>query len=184
MALESKKLIFSFDIESDGLYGEGFAVGVVIIDVETGRIINEFSGVVDSYKVTDRFTKDNIVKYLREMPKYPNTHALREAFWKFYIKYRTQAERQDRELIFLADNCAPVEARFLRDCVMDDHKNRKFQAPFPLIDLATVLLLNGYENHLNRRAFSNCPGRKHHPLDDAAASGLTFWKLVYGKTSH
>ncbi len=179
MSIESKKLIFSFDIESDGLYGEGFAVGAVIIDVETGRIINEFSGCVESYKVTDKFTKDNIVKYLKEMPRYGSVQALREAFWQFYMKYRTGEERQNREIVFLADNCAPVEARFLRDCVMDDHRNRKFQAPFPLIDLATVLFMKGYENHLNRRAFSNCPGRKHHPLDDAAASGLTFWKLVY-----
>lgn len=181
MSLESKKLIFSFDIESDGLYGEGFAVGVVVIDVKTGRIINEFSGCVDGYKVTDAFTKENIVKYLKDMPKYRSTEGLREAFWQFYMKYRGADERQNRDVLFLADNCAPVEARFLRDCVMDDHRTRKFLAPFPLVDLATVLYMNGYENHLNRRAFSDCPGRKHHPLDDAAASGLTFWKLVYGK---
>jgi len=181
MALKSKKLIFSFDIESNGLYGEGFAVGVVIIDVQSGRIINEFSGIVDSYKVTDSFVKENIIKHLREMPKYPSVHSLRDAFWKFYMKYRTDEERQSRDVVFLVDNGVPVEGNFLRDCVLDDQRNRKFKAPFPLIDLATVLMMNDYENHLNRRAFSDCPGRKHHPLDDAAASGLTFWKLVYGK---
>ncbi len=180
-SFKDKKLIFSFDIESDGLYGEGFAVGAAIIDVDTGNLCDEFSGVVDGYKVHDSFVRDNIMKHLKDMKKYPSVEALRREFWDFYIKYRGEDRIQNPEVIFLVDNGMPVEARFLRDCVMDDHRNRQFLSPFPAVDLATVLQLYGYENHMNRRAFCEYKGSKHHPLDDAMASGLTFWKLLFKK---
>ncbi len=176
---KNKKYIFSFDIESDGLYGEGFAVGVAVINIETGLLCDEFSGVVEGYKVTDVFVRDYIVKHLKAMKKYPSVQNLRQEFWTFYMKYRQEEKLQNSDVIFLVDNGMPVEARFLRDCVMDDYRNRQFLAPFPAVDLATVLQMKGYENHINRRAFCGYKGKKHHPLDDAMASGLTFFKLMF-----
>ncbi len=179
--LLKKKFIFSFDIESDGLYGEGFAVGVVVIDTQKGRLCDEFSGVVDGYQPKDKFVKANIMPYLKDMRKFSSVESLRREFWDFYIKYRGNDKIQNSDVIFLVDNGMPVEARFLRDCVLDDYKKRQFLAPFPAMDLATVLQMNGYENHINRRAFCGYKGKKHHPLDDAMASGLTFWKLIFEK---
>ncbi len=175
-----KRYVFCFDVESDGLYGEGFAVGAVVIDVKTGKLRDEFSGVVEGYDVKDEFVKKHIIKNLRHMKKYPSVESLRREFWQFYMKYRGDEKLQNPDIIFLVDNGMPVEARFLRDCVMDDYKNRQFLAPFPAVDLATVLQMKGYENHLNRLAFCEYSGTKHHPLDDAMATGLTFLKLIYG----
>lgn len=153
-------LFLTFDIESDGLYGEAFAVGAVVVDDNEAEI-DRFSGVAEMDKVESEWVKQNCIPYLHEFPVYPDRKSMRDAFWKFYMKYRSNAR-------IVSDVPVPVEASFLRACVMDDPENRMFLAPYPLIDVASVLFAAGMDPNMDRTQFGG--GRAHNPLDDALNS--------------
>ena len=69
----------------------------------------------------------------------------------------------------LACDCAwPVEAKFLLECVRDDHW-RGSDAPYPLLDVSGLILAAGGDPtaYFNRRE-NELPA--HHPLRDAQQS--------------
>ena len=153
-------MYFSFDIESDGLYGEAFAVGAVVAD-DNGMIVDRFYGIAEAEKVQSEWVKSNCIPYLTDFPVYADRRAMREAFWNFYLKYRKSA-------YIISDVPVPVEAGFLRQCVMDDPENRTFEAPYPLIDVASVLFAAGLDPDMDRTQFG-C-AQAHNPVDDALNS--------------
>ena len=78
--------------------------------------------------------------------------------------------QQYSDLITVADCGAPCEAGFLRACVEDDLANRQWNAPYPLHELGTLLLVRGLDPQANYERLENeLP--KHNPLGDARQSG-------------
>jgi hypothetical protein len=61
-----------------------------------------------------------------------------------------------------------VEANFLSACVKLNHAEREWQGPYPLHDLASIMLAQGR----NLRAVTRWPDEvpAHHPLMDARQS--------------
>lgn len=163
-------LYFSFDAETDGLYGPVFAIGAVVVD-ENGQRIDMFSGAAQIELVRNEWVKENCVPQLAHLPAYTDRTALREAFWQFYLKYRGRAE-------IIADVPVPVEAGLLRACVEDDPENRMFLAPYPLIDVASVLHVAGVDPDVDRREFSGYAGMVHCPVDDAFSSCLALLRAL------
>lgn len=169
-------LVFSFDVESLGLYGEGFAVGAVVF--EDGKEVDSMFAScpvdkLDSYtsiKNDDTKCSEETIKWLQanvfptlSEPKYQSAKEVREAFWGFYRTWK-HAD------VFVADCGAPVEANFLRQCVLDKYQERQWQAPYPLHELGTLLLTVGkdptaYYNRLE----NELPA--HNPVCDARQSG-------------
>ena len=69
----------------------------------------------------------------------------------------------------MADCAWPVEANFLSACVKLNHKEREWQGPYPLHDLASVLLALGADAlAVTERLPDELPA--HHPLMDARQS--------------
>jgi hypothetical protein len=167
-----KKNIMVFDVESNGLYGEAFAVGVVVADCD-GNIIDklELKSIEGEYDVTDSWVKQNVLKHLKNMPCVKTNLELREAFYKFYMKHKDSC-------IVYSDVNYPVETNFLADVAMDNVDERAFIMPCPLMDMATVENINidRIEFYEKKNAFyiAQSPSirklRKHNPLDDAIAS--------------
>ena len=155
-------LYLSFDAESDGLYGPVFAIGAVVMD-DAGEIRDEFSGIAAVESVGDSWVQENCLPFLRDLPVYTTREALYEAFWGFCMKYRETA-------VFVSDVPVPVEAGLLRACVERELPQRNFLAPFPLIDVASVLFAAGIDPHADRQQLAGMDGRRHHPLDDAICS--------------
>ena len=161
---------FSFDVETDGLYGEPFAIAAAVVD-ENGAVLDQFCEKCVSPGITDDWTKKNCLPYLGEIPDCESRAALRERFWAFYMRYRENC-------VIVADVPYPVEAGMLRRCVEANLGERAFQGPFPLIDVASVLFAKGIDPLMDRLEYAGWQGKRHHPLDDAVASVLCLIKAM------
>jgi hypothetical protein len=171
------QLFFVFDVESAGLHGEGFAVGWVIVKGDGSRV-SEGCLSCPPLEAGCRDEKDwEWVK--ANVPPIPVTHPtpyfLRGAFWKEWLKWKEQGA------LLVADCAWPVEARFLLDCVDDQTAHRTWEGPYPLHDLASVLLTRGLDPLATRdRLADELP--KHNPLADARQSArLLTEALTHGR---
>lgn len=169
--------LFSFDAETDGLYGPVWAIGAVVYDLD-----DDGDGVVDSFAaqidpgefVTDQWVRDNIVPVV-DLPCCGSREELLDAFWEFWLRYRNDAR-------CLADFGAPVEAGLFRACVERDPVNRTWLGPYPMHELGTALLLAGEDVDVDRREYAEAPHLiQHDPVDDAVAAALCWRKAVSRK---
>ena len=163
------KNILMFDVESDGLYGEGFAVGAIVVDCN-GMVIDHFEllSIEGKNNVSESFVIDNILPYLTTMEKCNTNLDLRNRFHEFYMKHKDTCK-------VYSDCNYPVETNFLRDVVKDDEENRKWEMPYPLLDVCSVVDVNIDRNSLYEKAIGKVL-RKHHPVDDCLASIYCFFK--------
>jgi hypothetical protein len=170
---------FTFDVESIGLHGEGFAVGWCVH--QNG--IEGHSGVFACSPIAARGTDANREWVHANIPEIaPNLHSpemVRTAFWTALQEVKNGANDDDEPMIVLADCGWPVEARFLSACVDDRPDEREWQGPYPLHDLATYLLAVGCDptGHYERRP-EEMP--VHDPLADARQTARVFWELRRG----
>lgn len=152
-----------FDVESVGLYGEGYAVAGGVYNLD-GSSRDEFC-----YSCSPDYalggTDDDRAWIKENVPPIQLTHyqpkEIRSEFWKTW-----KIEKENN--VWLAADCSwPVEARFLLDCVKDTNDN--WGGPYPLIDIGSVLLGVGYDPLADYPRLDNeLP--KHNPLADARQS--------------
>jgi hypothetical protein len=166
----TKRKLFSFDAETDGLYGEVWAIGAVVFDYR-GSEIDRFGGQLDPSDLKNQWVRNNIVQCVH-LPMYQSRRALRDAFWNFWIKHKEGA-------ICIADIGNPVESGLIRACIEDDLENRQNLGPYPLHELATMLLAKGVDDNVDRFDFSETLSLiKHNPIDDAYASAMCWLKVA------
>lgn len=164
----SPDFFFVFDVESIGLHGEGFAVGFVVIDAEGNQ---HDCALYSCPPEAARGSAGGHAWVKENCPALPITHRcpwqVRAAFWRNWLDWRARAGSQKAYMV--ADCGWPVEARFLAACVEDDPMAREWEGPYPLHDLATLLLARNLDPLLNRvRKETELP--EHHPLMDAKQS--------------
>lgn len=159
------------DVESIGLHGEGFAVAGVYL--EKGKIKWEFCF---SCPRSLCFGDADDRKWVGEnVPELPITHKsswnMREAFWEMWLLAKKSGA-------LLAADCAwPVEAKFLRDCVSQDLANRKFNGPYPFVEISTVVSAAGFDPMIDYPR-EDCELPKHNPLMDARQSARLLLKSL------
>ena len=169
--------VFSFDAETNGLYGKAFAIGAIVT--------NE-SGIIDKYirRITipgevDGWVEKNVLPHLKDIPveSIINYERMIEEFFNFYSKHR-----EDSTII--AHMAHPVETGLLRDMIEANLEVRLFQGPYPLIDVAGVLLAKGenptsVDKYLAKNKLTvTFPGNSHHPFYDAYAAEVAFRHLM------
>ena len=162
-------LFMVFDVESIGLHGEGFAVGYVVID-RGGTVLEERTYACDPDTAAGlpkdrRWVDANVPKLAHPEASHPASTPtdVRAEFWNRWLHWKAQGAA------LVADCCWPVEARFLAACVDDCRPVRDWGGPYPLHDLASVLLAVGRDPlATNDRLPSELPA--HHPLNDARQS--------------
>lgn len=156
---------FSFDAETDGLYGDVWAIGAVVQNGDQQKV---FAGQIDPASIQNEWVQQNIVPFV-SLPGYPSARALRDAFWAFWLEHREGA-------ICIADFGSPVESGLFRACVADDPDARQWLGPYPLHEVGTALLCTGIDPDIDRVEFSGLTGLiRHNPVDDARAS-LACWE--------
>ena len=159
--------IFSVDAETNGLYGDVWAIGAVVLSPD-GKMVDSFSGQVENPVITDQWVLTNIVPYV-SLPKYKSARELRDAFWSFWMKNKATC-------LAIADYAYPVESNLFRLCINDD-VSRTWDGPYPLHEVATLLYAAGIDPNISREEFSGMYHlTKHNPLDDAYLSALTWIK--------
>ena len=153
-----------FDVEAVGLHGEGFAVAWVVVNSD-GEQLDE--GLLGCDPALCAGTDENRLWVRENVPQLPHssptTQHLRNTFWRAWRHWA------DKGAVLVADCAWPVEANFLSECVRLNHREREWQGPYPLHDLASVMLALGADAlAVTERLPDELPA--HHPLMDARQS--------------
>lgn len=159
------KVVLSFDVETVGLYGEPFAIGAtVMMQLKEDIVeIDHFYGQTELHSNSNstesdlQFVKESVFP-VQYGDKLSSVRELRDKFWKFYETHST--------VPIVVDCGTPVEAYFLRQCVLDDFEARKWKAPYPLHELGTLLLIRG-KNPIGIYSRKENESLVHNPLHDA-----------------
>lgn len=174
-ALTSATKLLCFDLESNGLHGEVFVVGAVIMDAQ-GNIHDEFTGRAKLHGAVDPWVEKNVIPAVKDVPvTYMTYKALRDAFWNWFVKAQGVSD------YVLVSNGYPVEYRFLIQCQEDDLEERYWQHPFPILDLSSIMLMLGpalaTKNKIVASVVKNGKFARHHPLNDAKISALAAFEV-------
>ena len=157
-------LFMVFDVESIGLHGEGFAVAWTVVNREGSRLA-ECCMACDPAMCSG--TDESRLWVSENVPALectsPTPQHLRNTFWHDWRYWA------DQGAVLVADCAWPVEANFLSACVKLNLAEREWQGPYPLHDLASVLLALGADAlAVTERLPDELPA--HHPLMDARQS--------------
>ncbi|HEU5121828.1 MAG TPA: hypothetical protein VFT59_03200, partial [Candidatus Saccharimonadales bacterium] len=168
--------LISFDVESNGLHGKGFAIGAVVTDNE--GLIAEFTVRCPITGEVNPWVAEHVLPAITDIPVTHSSYDdMLEAFYDFLMHHRT--DESVKVLTFIP---WPVESNILSDIY--SRPGRAYEGPFPLIDLATALDTKGYnstsdEAYLNTHGLSvPFEGVGHNPLYDAYAAEVVYRHLM------
>lgn len=191
--MSESPLFLVFDVESVGLYGDGFAVGWVVIDLdgkehESGLLATDWTEFTRYDPFDARWVRNNV-------PPMPITHKhvddLRSEFFNVIQRWHINSDEAYRHHpkahSFWADWGYPVEARFLADCRHTGFwkANASYRSvveiprhamPAPLQEIATICLAAD----INPDDFPCLPDElpQHNPMNDARHSARLLVKAL------
>lgn len=159
---------FIFDVESVGLHGEGFAAAGGVYTPE-GVALQEFAfhthpdnarGSADDRK----WVKSNVTVAPVSI-EMTDARFVRDAFWETWM-----SAVADFPGVVMAAECGwPVEAHFLAACVDDSPTVRNWKGPYPLHEIASIMLMANMDPMATyTRQENELPA--HEPLADARLS--------------
>lgn len=163
------------DVESVGLHGEAFAVAWVLMDV-TGRQLD--ADVLSCDPALARGSREGHTWVTENVPRFtPNCTSpaqVRQRFWKVYEDWK---ERLGGQVRMWGECVWPVETSFLSACIEDNHPTREWFGPYPLYDIASLMVAHGM-NPLT--PVERLPGElpAHSPLADARQSARVLRDLL------
>lgn len=160
------KNVIVFDVEALGLHGEGFAVAAG--HYINGTLVREVlfacdPGLARAERQEDReWIAANVppLEYNCDSPA-----DVRLKFWDFWMTVKTEYPE-----VVMAGECVwPVETGFLSACVAQVGDDAWWAGPYPLHDIATMLLAAGMDP---LKEYPRRPDElpKHHPLADVRQS--------------
>ncbi len=172
------KKIFSFDAETNGPWGQAFAIGAIVYNNATGTEIVRFVGRLPDSEVSDAWVRENV---LPQMANIPVTHltyqSLLADFAAFYLANKLNAD-------IVVHMGYIVEAKILRD--MHEHGLiGDFDGPYPLYDVSGNLqTADADPTSVDKFAaehgltIGDFAGGTHNPLYDSAAAAAVYRYLV------
>lgn len=159
------KYFFVFDVESVGLHGDVFSYGYVVVEnAPQMKVVDRGSLSVSRSDVRGLFSDHSWVQAHVPTCRFvaESSVTLRSVFWSAWLAWRRKGT------VMAADLLWPAETRFLQACI-DDEAARRAEAPYPLIDVASVRLAAGMDPIASYdRLPSELP--KHDPVADAMQS--------------
>lgn len=169
------KFVFSIDVESIGLQGEGYAVAGGVYNFESGiKCCEEFCFACDPEKAKGNFEDRKWVS--ENIPAIKITHnnpvEIRTAFWRKWVKIKENYP----DIVMVAECGWPVEARFLINCI-DDDKTRNWEGPYPLHEISSFMVAAGKDPMIVYERLENeLP--KHDPLADVRQSARLLFESL------
>jgi hypothetical protein len=163
---------FIFDVESVGLHGEAFAVAAQVFDAMGEPIQGEGGWWHSTNRDNAVGTKENRDWIEKNVPPIKTSKLtgrdLRDFFWDSWH----EAKSRYPGVVMAAECVWPVETNFLSACVADNPVQRQFEGPYPLHDIASIMMAAGmdpmatYERvHEEKDIYP-----AHHPLGDVKHS--------------
>lgn len=169
-----KKCLF-IDAETDGLYGSLITTAMMVTDEEGAELDRFYCGVrirdEDTYQ---DWVREHVLPYLGSYEVCETEEILLERIWAFWEKWK-------QEVWVVADIPYPVEAAVFVKCVRRDPEHRQFEAPYPILDLGTILWTHGLDPLTERDSLLE--GKREGMIHNAWSDVLTMieiWK-TYGR---
>lgn len=171
-----KKNLFFIDAETDGLYGTFLTVGIYVMSEKGEEIDRAYYGIKrDNMHVSEPWVIKNVLPILGSYEECEEEEELLEKVWSLWEEYWEYAYA-------VADVQYPVECRLFEKCVQKDLQNRMYKAPFPLLDVSSILWANGIDPLEERKKLlENVQKNQHNALDDAIMSAEIIRTLLKEK---
>lgn len=163
--------IMVFDVESIGLHGEGFAVGFVVIQAGKEVDARRFACTpIEAYGDVD--DREWVSANIPPIPVTCDTPiSVRDLFWSEWQAWKKKGA------ILAADCGWPVEARFLCGCIDDESPYRKWEGPYPFLEISSYLLAKGMDP-MKKYARYKEELPEHDPLADSRQSARRLWEAI------
>jgi len=168
--------IFSFDAETNGLYGQAFMLAAVV--TVDGKKVGEFVARCPIAETVDSWVQDNVLPQVESVEVTHSSYGeMLDAFYAFYMSHKEDA-------VIIAHMAFPVEAKVLRDMIEVDLNERGWNGPYPLIDVSATLQAKGFDptsvDGYNKDQGIEVPfnGTSHHPLYDSIAAEVCYRDLM------
>lgn len=169
------KKIFSFDAETNGLWGQAFAVAAIVLEngIETARFIAR----CPINEPVNSWVADNVLPQMTEIPEtHESYNSMLTDFMQFYNLHKTDAD-------VIVHMGLPVEARLFLDAhtvgIIGD-----WDAPYPLIDISAFPQVRDSVDRYNADHGIVVPefeGGTHNPLYDSYAAALCYNDICTNK---
>lgn len=165
-------LTISLDCEANGLHGTIFAAAATVYD--NGKPVDQWEERCPIYGDVDPWVAENVLPAIADMPQTVAYYDQICSSWRTFYEANTF-----HGTLVIAHVPWPIEARFLWDA----HRTKPRSGPFPLIDVASVLLAHGHDpayvdSFLVERGAPLPSGSPHHPLYDCQAAAQAYFELV------
>lgn len=164
------KKIFSFDAETNGLWGKAFAIGAV---VRTEKGLIEWIGRCPIEDEVNPWVKNNVLPEMENISvNYISYEEMLEDFMAFYKRHKEGAD-------IIVHMGLPVESRLFIDAhnmgIIGD-----WDAPYPLIDICTFPEIGTSVDTYNEKHKVEIPyvGSTHNPLYDSYAALAAYENIL------
>lgn len=159
--------IFSLDAETNGLYGQAFALAAVVKN-EDGSIA-QFLGRCPIEGEIDSWVEDHVLPEMKGIEEnYSSYEKLLKAFSSFYYRHKTNAD-------IIVHMGVPVEAKIFIDLVKTGWVDM-WDGPYPLIDISAYKEIGTSVDSYNKSHGIEVPfeGSTHNPLYDSWAALVAY----------
>lgn len=191
------KKIFSFDAETDGLWGNPFAVAAIVYElqesnpqwVETARFIARLSDDV----VADNWVRENVLPTLEGVPvTHPEGEYVHESQWTGYCEINAYEAMLAEFAEFYKSHKADADVICHMGYIVEAHLLREmhrlgfigdWDAPYPLLDVSGNLQAAGedptsVDNYAKKHGLWVADyGTTHNPLYDCEVAAKAYIRL-------
>ncbi len=165
-----------FDVESIGLYGDPFAVGLVLMNKDGDIFRQRWYGCNLEKHPAFMWSRPEDVKWcINNIPKHvKDGNCTIEEMYSSFTTLLSSAIKQNYSII--ADCPFPVEVNFLVNC---ERRDRTYIGPYPLYDVSSILSALGKDP---MEEYPREEGQtKHHPMWDAYVSAKQLYTALEDK---
>lgn len=166
--------IFSFDAETNGLWGKAFSIAALVY--ENSNEIARFIGRCPIEGDVDSWVAENVIPKMEDIPvSHDSYDELLKAFADFYKSNKADAS-------IIVHMGVPVESSLLKDAHSRGYIGN-WDGPYPLIDLAGSLLQAGenptsVDGYVSKFGLQVTEGNTHNPLYDSEVAAVVFTHLM------
>jgi len=172
--------LISLDVESNGLWGKPFAIGVAVYDLN-GNLLEKKIWKSPIKEKINEWVKDNVLPALSNVK---DTHQTYEDMMRDFSKWWLD-NKEDSQILWHMGHIVEV---FLFRELYNLGFIGEFDAPYTPFELAEILRLKGYEpdlvdEYIKAKDISlpYIEGSTHNPLYDAIAAAEVFFDLQKGE---
>lgn len=161
------KKVFSFDAETNGLWGTAFAIAAVVEMEDMSRVT--FSARCPIVGETNEWVAENVLPAIEHLEiTHDSYRSMLRAFSDFYMEHKKDAD-------IIVHMGLPVESKVLLDMHTMGFIG-DWDAPYPLIDISAIPEIGTSVDSYNKANNITVPfdGATHDPLYDSYAALVAY----------